>query len=134
MLLRLPELNFSDDKANKPAAIQDIRALPVPPKPLFTTAELAALAETFRKAGFGRHQRLAVLYRSDPHRGARRFAFISRMKGWRMRAFGEFEDALLWPSEEQAGRAERKGRAVPIQFGERGPKTTGILNWTKRRR
>jgi hypothetical protein len=100
-------------------ALLDLRALPVPPKPLFTTAELAALVETFREAGFGPHQGLAVLYRNDPHRGARRFAFISRLKGWQVRAFGDFEAALLWLSEEQAGPAERRGRVVPIQFGKR---------------
>src|SRR6476659_7893237 len=57
-------------------ALVDLRDLPVPPKPLFTTAELAGLLETFREAGFGRQQRLAILHREDPHHGARRFAFI----------------------------------------------------------
>lgn len=99
-------------------ALLDLRALPVPVKPLFTPSELAALVETFREAGFGRHQRLAVLYRDDPHGGARTFAFISRMRGWQVRAFGDFEEALLWLSEEQAGR-KQEGQEIPIQFARR---------------
>src|SRR5882757_5222142 len=66
-------------------ALLDLRALPVPTTPLFTPTQLAALIGTFREAGFGRHQRLAVLYRSDPHGGARTFAFIGRIQGWQVR-------------------------------------------------
>jgi hypothetical protein len=100
-------------------AMLDLRALPIPPKPLFTVSELASLVETFREAGFGRHQRLAVLYRSDPHRGARRFAFISRMRGWQVRAFGEFEEAFLWLEEWPTSQPERRGKKVPIEFASR---------------
>src|SRR5262245_25343980 len=85
-------------------ALLDLRELPVPAKPLFTPAELASLVQTFREAGFGRHQRLAVLYRSDPHGGAQLFAFISRLRGWQVRAFAEFEAALLWLSDAQERR------------------------------
>jgi hypothetical protein len=80
-------------------ALLDLRALPVPDKPVFTPTQLAALVATFREAGFGRHQRLAVLYRSDPHGGARTFAFIGRIQGWQVRAFSEFEAAFHWLSE-----------------------------------
>src|SRR5262245_39164333 len=73
-------------------ALLDLRELPTPPKPLFTTSELGALVGTFREAGFSRRQRLAVLYRNDPHRGARMFAFIGIMRGWQVRAFGDFEE------------------------------------------
>ena len=99
-------------------AVLDLRGLPVPARPLFTPAELGALVETFHEAGFGPRQRLAVLYRSDPHLGARTFAFISRMRGWHVRAFGDFESALLWLSAaEPQKRARREGQAIPIIFG-----------------
>jgi hypothetical protein len=98
-------------------ALVDLRSLPVPAKPLFTPAELAELVGTFREVGFGPRQWLAVLYRSDPHHGARTFAFISRMRGWRVRAFEDFEAALLWLSAaEPEKRSHLKGQSIPIQF------------------
>jgi len=87
-------------------AMVDIRAIPAPPKPAFTPSQLAALVGTFWEAGFGRGQRLAVLYQEDPHGGARTFAFIGRMYGWQVRAFSEFEQAFHWLSEETVGRPE----------------------------
>ena len=97
-------------------ALLDLRALPIPPKPVFSAAELAALVETFREVGFGLRQRLAVLYTSDPHQGARMFAFISRMRGWQVRAFEDFEHAVLWLSEQQYDRPSHQGQLVPIAF------------------
>jgi hypothetical protein len=101
-------------------ALVDLRELPVLARPRFTPSELAALVGTFRQAGFTRRQRLAVLYLSDPHKGARLFTFISIMRGWQVRAFDDFEEALLWLSEEEK-RAQRecKGQEVPIQFAKR---------------
>ena len=97
-------------------ALLDLRALPVPSKPMFTPQELAALVETFREVGFGPRQRLAVLYRSDPHRGARMFAFISRLRGFQVRAFENFEEGLLWLSEQQYERPSHEGQVIPISF------------------
>src|SRR4030095_14892734 len=77
-------------------ALVDLRERVIPPKPYFTPSDLAALVDTFRESGFSRQQRLAVLYRVDPHHGARMFAFISAMKGWHVQAFADFEKALLW--------------------------------------
>src|SRR4051812_39391059 len=82
-------------------AILDLRALPIPAKPLLNRDELSGLVETFREAGFPRHQRLAVLYRQDPHEGVRKFAFISTLQGWHVRAFTDFEKALTWLSESE---------------------------------
>ena len=102
-------------------ALLDLRSLPVPAKPVFTPSELGALVETFREVGFGPRQRLAVLYKSDPHLGARTFAFISRMRGWRVRAFGDFESALLWLSAGPAEqRSQPEGQPISIQFSEAG--------------
>jgi hypothetical protein len=103
-------------------ALLDLRALPIPPKPLFTPRELVALIETFREAGFGARQRLAILYRSDPHRGTRMFAFISRLRGWQVRAFPEFEEAVLWLSQQgQAQRRIPEGQHLPIKFALPAP-------------
>src|SRR4051812_26930940 len=62
-------------------AVLDLRNLEIPAKPMFTRAELTALVETFHEAGFEQHQRLAVLYRADPHHGVRKFAFIGMLHG-----------------------------------------------------
>lgn len=99
-------------------ALLDLRALPIPAKPLFSPAELAALVETFREVGFGPRQRLAVIYRSDPHQGTRMFAFISRLRGFQVRAFEDFEHALLWLSEGQREQPVREGQSLPIKFAE----------------
>ncbi len=102
-------------------ALVDLRALHPGPKPVFSLNDLAALVSTFREIGFTRKQRLAVLYRADPHYRARMFAFFAKMRGWRVQAFAGFEDAVLWlsgagsePSEtetEDTGRAKK----VPVR-------------------
>ena len=96
----------------------DLRTLPIPDKPVFTSTQLAALIGTFREAGFGRHQRLAVLYRTDPHGGARTFAVIGRIQGWQVRAFKEFEAAWLWMSEETIRQPARGESDVPIRVAK----------------
>jgi hypothetical protein len=94
-------------------ALLDLRQLPIPDKPLFTPTELAELVDTFKQAGFGKNQRLAILYRSDPHHGARMFAFISKMRGCQVKAFQDFEQAMTWLSEMKKDAPE-SGIAVPI--------------------
>jgi len=96
-------------------AILDLRSLPIPSKPLFTRDELSTLVETFRRAGFSRKQRLAVLYRSDPHRGVRKFAFISTLRGWNVRAFSEFEKAFEWLSANNLPEFSFDARPIPIR-------------------
>ena len=100
-------------------ALLDLRSLPVPVRPVFTPTELAALVGTFHEAGFGRHQRLAVLYRIDPHGGARKFAFIGRIRGWQVRAFSEFEAAFLWLSEENGRPARGRENEISIPITSR---------------
>ena len=95
-------------------ALLDVRAIPVPAKPRFTSVELAALVGTFREAGFSRQQRLAILYQQDPHRGARKFAFISRMRGLQVQAFNDFETAVNWLWEEPHSPVEHRERGTPI--------------------
>src|SRR5262245_14488482 len=58
-------------------AMMDLRSLHPGPKPVFSPADLAELVSTFGEVGFTHQQRLAILYRTDPHRRARLFAFLS---------------------------------------------------------
>jgi hypothetical protein len=107
-------------------AMLDLRSLHPGPKPVFSPADLAELVGTFRKVGFTQQERLAILYHSDPHRRARLFAFLSAMHGWAVRAFGDFEEALLWLSSEQETRPGRRRspeeKQVPVRFAQRKPK------------
>jgi hypothetical protein len=80
-------------------ALLDLRGLPLPRVP-FTCSELVGLVETFRESGFGKTQKLAVLYAEDRHRGAPLFSFIGRMHGWNVRVFKVFEEALQWLSDD----------------------------------
>jgi hypothetical protein len=119
----LAELARACHKRGINQAMMDLRALHPGPKPVFTPADLAALVSTFKEIGFTHQQRLAVLYGSDPHRRARLFAFLSTMHGWSVRAFGDFEEALLWLSGTQEAKARRKrslgAKEVPVQFLQR---------------
>jgi hypothetical protein len=105
------------------SALLDLRALSVPDKPKFTATELAALVGTFRDAGFGKKQRLAILYRVDVYGGVRNFAFISRLRGMQVRAFEEFESALNWLSEGHIEEEECPETAVPVPIMKRKPET-----------
>jgi len=115
----LRQLALACRKRGVDCALLDLRDLPTPPKPLFTPGELAALVGTFREAGFTRRQRLAVLYRNDPHHGVRMFAFIGTLRGWHVRAFNDFEKALLWLSEEEGRLLERGEQDVPVQVARK---------------
>jgi len=77
-------------------ALLDLRELHPGPKPAFSVQDVASLVNTFHEIGFRKDQRLAVLYSSDPHHRARLFAFLSSLHGWQVRAFGEFEEAIVW--------------------------------------
>jgi hypothetical protein len=104
-------------------ALMDLRALRPGPKPVFTPADLADLVNTFGEVGFTHEQRLAILYHSDPYQRARLFAFLSTIRGWHVRAFGNFEEALLWLSSSPEIRSEPKrspaAQQIPIRVGKR---------------
>jgi len=121
----LAELAWACRKRGVDRALLDLRELPIPPKPIFKPAELAALVETFHQAGFTRKHRLAVLYRSDPHHGARCFAFIGTLRGWKVRAFEEFEKALFWLSEEEREKRSAIEQHVPIKVVNANPEREG---------
>ena len=109
-------------------AMMDLRALHPGPKPVFSPADLAELVGTFREVGFTQQERLAILYGSDPHHRARLFAFLSTMHGYAVRAFGEFEEALLWLSSgQETGSRRRRSpgeKEVPVRFPKRKAKAT----------
>jgi len=116
-------------------ALLDLRGLPVLPRPWFTQTELAALVRTFQEAGFTRQQRLAVLYQSDIHGGIRNFAFFSRMRGLRVRAFKEFEEALKWLSSkpEDEDESHRGEVAIPVTQTKHHPQKLPLSLSTERR-
>ncbi len=110
-------------------AIVDLRALHPGPKPVFTPADLLELVNTFPEVGFTRRLRLAILYTSDPFKRARLFAFLSNLHGWNVRAFGHFEEALLWLSKGQelfrrTGHGAA-GHAIRIPIRHQGATATG---------
>jgi hypothetical protein len=97
-------------------ALLDLRELPLPKTP-FTCSELARLVESFHEAGFGKTQKLAVLYSEDRHRGVPLFSFIGRMHGWNVRALQEFEEALKWLSDEADDMSAKTDDAkIPIHL------------------
>jgi len=102
-------------------ALLDLRALHPGPKPVFSPSDLVTLVNTFRQIGFTHRQRLAVLYRSDPHQRASMFASIARLRGWSVKAFDHYEEAVTWLSraEQEASEVETdsttKARRVPVR-------------------
>jgi hypothetical protein len=105
-------------------ALIDVRALQPGPKPVFSLQDLASLVSTFHDIGFRKEQRLAVLYSSDPHRRARLFAFLSRLHGWQVRAFGGFEEAIIWLWETEAPekiKAQEPTEGIPVKIKRRTP-------------
>jgi len=118
----LAQLARACRKRNIDQALVDLRALRPGPKPVFTPADLASLVSTFREFGFTHRQRLAILYHSDPHHRARLFAFLGNMHGWNVRAFGDFETALLWLSSGPEPEARRQRspneKNIPVRGGK----------------
>lgn len=112
----LQELALACRKRGLDRAMVDLRELPVPEKPRFTEAELAELAGAFRDAGFTRRQRLAILHRHDVHGTIRKFTSIGRKGGLQVRAFLEYDEAMLWLGKNIEDLAEQKqGARVPIK-------------------
>jgi hypothetical protein len=98
-------------------ALMDLRQLRPGPKPVYSRADLIELVNTFREIGFTQNQRLAILYHSDPHHRARLFAFLSKLHGWTVQAFGDFEEALRWLSsgEETIAQPVRSATGKKIR-------------------
>jgi hypothetical protein len=106
-------------------ALLDLRSVPMPPKAHYTADELAALVSTFREAGFGKDDRLGVLYVSDVHGGIRKFASLGQMGGLQVHAFTDFERASEWLSEGIGGHGERRVGAAHIPIKRSAHKLRG---------
>src|SRR5208337_2785462 len=94
----LAELIGACRKRGIDQALMDLRALQPGPKPVFSTKDLTALVNLFPRVGFTQHQKLAVLYGSDPHRRARLFSLVANLHNWNVQAFDSYEAALSWLS------------------------------------
>jgi hypothetical protein len=88
-----------------------------------TPSELAALVREFAEMGFTRHQRLALLHRGGPHHRAALFVLIGRLHGWKLQAFGDFEEALDWLSTgpEIGARSQTSGEQIPLRTRKPAP-------------
>ena len=119
----LAELVAACHKRGINRAMMDLRALHPGPKPVFSPTDLATLVNTFREIGFTRDQKLAVLYGADPHDRAKMFAFIGKLRGWHVAAFGNFEEAMVWLSDDEQAepdtRCQPSAEIVPLKL--RGP-------------
>jgi hypothetical protein len=114
----LAELARACRKRGVHQAVLDLRALKPGPVPVFKPTDLVTLVSTFHAIGFTKKHRLAVLYSADPHRRARLFAFISRMRGWNVGAFQNFEEALAWLADNEPADLEPDARQqkIPIKI------------------
>jgi len=87
----------------------------------FGPEELATIVRMFREVGFSHGQKLALLHAGDPNRRARILAFLGSLRGWAVRAFGDFEEALEWLAlakdfeQSAATPVEVTGIEMPIQ-------------------
>jgi len=96
---------------------------------------------TFHEIGFTTQHRLAVLYTVDPHARARMFASIARLRGWTVKAFEDFEQAVAWLSETappqpeaQAALKTRKSK-IPVRKAKKlqeSPKVRGASSQSSR--
>jgi hypothetical protein len=115
----LAELARACRKRGINRALLDVRALHPGRTPVFSPTDLATLVNTFREIGFTRDQKLAVLYGSDPHHRAKMFAFIGTLRGWHVAAFGSFEEAMGWLSDDEQALADAQSQpgeeSVPLK-------------------
>jgi hypothetical protein len=59
-----------------------------------------------------------VLHGGDQEYRARLFAFLSALRGWAVRAFENFEEALDWLSADHESETEPGEEVVPIQINQ----------------
>lgn len=64
-----------------------------------TLTDLFTLVCAFQAMGFRKEHRLAVLHRYTRGEKAEFFAMCAASRGWNVRAFDEFEDAMAWFAE-----------------------------------
>lgn len=90
--------------------------------------EIAALVNVFREIGFSRDLRLAILHAPERHYRPRLFASLSRLKGWNVKAFSDFEQSLSWLSaaprelRPSHNHHDENGIPVPIRSTRQRPR------------
>jgi hypothetical protein len=101
-----------------------------------TPYEMAALVRDLAEMGFSPNQRLALLHRGDAHHRARLFAFIGKLRGWNIRAFGEFEEAIDWLSlaPEVGPKWQASGEQIPLRRRTPAPGPSALTQRTLERK
>lgn len=103
-------------------ALLDNRDVHPGPTLVFTPQDLAALVDTFCAIGFTSELRLALRYATDPHKRARMFAFLGTLRGWSIRAFGDYETALhglaLSGSEETTPDSPEQPEKIDVHISD----------------
>jgi hypothetical protein len=86
-----------------------------------TPKDLATLVSAFGKAVPARHLRLAILHNARQNYRAKMFVFFSAMRGQKVQAFEDFEEALVWLSKQTGARATpaSPNDEVPIRAGNK---------------
>jgi hypothetical protein len=59
-------------------------------------SELQILARSFHEMGFNERHRLAILHRYADRERAEVFTMFANDRGWNVRAFEEYEEAINW--------------------------------------
>jgi hypothetical protein len=110
------------------SSIIDLRSLPEVPQPQFTVNQIHSLVCEFADSGFDCGQRLVILCASDVHGGAKKFAFISRMRGLKVKVFTGFEQAIAWLSREEDASMADSQPAITSQEDEEEARRIRILH------
>jgi hypothetical protein len=84
--------------------------------------DLAALVNVFCEATGSTRLQLAIVHTGDQNYRAKLFAFFSAMRGRKVRAFENFEEALVWLStqNDEAMKTGLHQGEVPVQAKRRG--------------
>jgi hypothetical protein len=96
-----------------------------------TPGEMAALIRDLAEMGFTRNQRIALLHRGDQSPRAGLFALIGHLRGWKIRAFVSFEEAIDWLS---TGPPVRKANSYAEEIPLRHKTIPVVEPQTDRRR
>ena len=93
-----------------------------------TPKDLAALVGGFAKVAVSKRFRLGILHAENQNYRAKLFAFFSAMRGRKVKAFEDFEEALLWLSTPDDTKSEivAAERAVPIHAAKRSVKSITV--------
>jgi len=75
---------------------------------------------------------LALLHKGDPHRRAALFALIAKLRGWKIRAFGDFEEAVDWLSSgpDSHPQPHTSGEEVPLRTRKEASGQTAMSHRT----